>query len=155
MWMRVKQLHRTSQLPAPTRTRLNLHFPPGRKRTPDPEALSQEISTVSRTDIHLSGVHWPENGHIGKRRFLAPTPNLPISKWRPRPHPHPCPSHTTLPPDPIKKLYSKGPRYQQAITKLNLLVIFFLLWPGEYCRSGSDTQSTLFRLGNVKFFFAL
>jgi hypothetical protein len=41
--------------------------------------------------------------------------------------------------------------HQRAVTDLALMAFFFLLRPGEYCKSGPDTESHPFRLQDVTF----
>ena len=38
------------------------------------------------------------------------------------------------------------------ISNLTWIDLFFLLWPGKYCRGGTDTDQHLFRLKDVQFF---
>jgi hypothetical protein len=53
--------------------------------------------------------------------------------------------------DAVAQLHDHATERQRAVADLAIMAFFFLLRPGEYCKSGPDTESHPFRLQDVTF----
>jgi hypothetical protein len=129
---------RTGQLAADGR--------PVRKRT-----VEQYLRSVAQIFASV-GARDPRHDHLGHTDFRLARQFRSYDKQDPPPtRVRPVPLQLLLHlHDSVTQLPTATDR-QRAVSDLALMAFFFLLRPGEYCKSGPDTESHPFRLRDVTF----